>query len=367
MKLLITGDFFVNNPSEIQIDDSLVNLFSSCDYRIVNFEAPIKSLDYTELPTKSGPRLMQPVETRVLLKKLNINALTLANNHIMDYGVQGYNKTVSLLEDFCLMGAGTWNEVYAIQKISVGGIKLGFINLSEMQFGMLSDRWCQNEESIGCAWINHVCVNNIILEGRKEVDCLIAIVHAGVEMIDIPLPEWRDRYREMIDLGCDAVVAHHPHVVQGYETYKNKPIFYSLGNFCFSKLDNFASPNWNIGACVVLDITSSSFSSSFLGITFDGQKISLIDDAIWNKKVLYLNSLLDDTYMENVNNVCLKTLPDYWQLMNMSGLIHKDKYYIKSILRWILRKYSEVHLMNVLQCESHRWAFLRALSITNNQ
>ena len=172
MKLLIAGDFFVNNPLEIQIDESIINLFTSCDYRIVNFEAPIQSLDYTELPKKSGPRLMQPVETKALLKKIKVDALTLANNHIMDQGVQGYNKTVRFLHDFQLMGAGTWKEAYTIKTISLGGVKLGFINLSEMQFGMLSDIWCQDEKSIGCAWINHFYVNQLINEGKKNVDYL---------------------------------------------------------------------------------------------------------------------------------------------------------------------------------------------------
>lgn len=364
MRIFIAGDLCCKAPNSVEISDNLHSLIKSSDLSIINFEAVLDN-NYLSSYCKSGPKIKQPAAIVEWLKYYGFNFIATANNHIMDYGLQCFDYTRELLTTFpYVIGSGSWDEAYKMQIVSVEDIKIGFLNLTELQFGVLSENKFNTHK--GAAWINHFSVDNIVVEAKNQVDFLIIVAHAGLEMAEVPLPEWRDRYKQLINLGCDAVVAHHPHVVQGYETYKNKPIFYSLGNFCFSKLDNFDSPNWNIGACVVLDISSTNFSFSFLGITFDGQKISLIDDEIWNKKVLYLNSLLGSSYMEYVNKACLKALPDYWQLMHMSGLIHKDKYFIKSLLRWILRKYSEVHLINVLQCESHRWAFLRALSITNN-
>ena len=70
---------------------------------------------------------------------------------------------------------------------------------------------------------------------KKEVDFIIFFAHAGLEHYDVPLVEWRERYKRLCDLGVDAVVATHPHVPQGYEKYNNKYIFYSLGNFYFSE------------------------------------------------------------------------------------------------------------------------------------
>ena len=70
---------------------------------------------------------------------------------------------------------------------------------------------------------------------KKEVDFIIFFAHAGLEHYDVPLVEWRERYKRLCDLGVEAVIATHPHVPQGYEKYNNKYIFYSLGNFNFPK------------------------------------------------------------------------------------------------------------------------------------
>ena len=80
---------------------------------------------------------------------------------------------------------------------------------------------------------------------------LIVQVHAGVELLDVPIPEWRAKYRQLIDLGADVVIAHHPHVMQGIEEYKGKLICYSLGNFYFDYPSNH--PQWNTGAMLTLD------------------------------------------------------------------------------------------------------------------
>lgn len=61
------------------------------------------------------------------------------------------------------------------------------------------------------------------------------IAHAGLEDEDIPLPEWRERYRELIDVGCDVIIGGHTHMVQGCEIFKEKLICYSLGNFVFER------------------------------------------------------------------------------------------------------------------------------------
>ena len=61
------------------------------------------------------------------------------------------------------------------------------------------------------------------------------VCHAGLEKVNYPLPEFREQYKRFIDYGADAIIAHHPHVVQGWEYYNNKLIAYSLGNFIWQK------------------------------------------------------------------------------------------------------------------------------------
>lgn len=362
MKILITGDFFVSHPETIHLDSSIQNCFVSCDYRIVNFEGPIADNNYSNLPIKSGPRLMQPASTMDILNELKVDALTLANNHLMDQGSDGYRKTVSVLKNFELLGVGTWTEAYSIKYIEKDGIKVALLNLCEFQFGMLYDHWTQGNDVVGCAWVNHSMANKLIEEGKKHADYLVAIIHAGVEMIDVPLPEWRDRYREMIDLGCDVVVAHHPHIVQGYEIYKGSPIVYSLGNFCFSGGVVPSTEEWNIGALAILSIQAGELSLELKGCQLNNNLLSLIDEKIWKNKIDNLKQYLDDrNYLQRVDENCKRLMKDYLDLFALGGLFSPHNFSFKNLARVILRKYSSEHFLNNMQCESHRWCITRAL------
>ena len=88
--------------------------------------------------------------------------------------------------------------------------------------------------------------------------------HDGIEYIDVPLPETIARYRDFIDYGADGVIGSHPHCPQGWEEYKGKPIFYSLGNFFFNSKDTTSfkadKPHWYEGLCVVMTIFDGNIS-----------------------------------------------------------------------------------------------------------
>jgi len=99
-------------------------------------------------------------------------------------------------------------------------------------FGVINP---ENENSSGFAWINHPKSNKIVGESKKKVDFLIIQIHAGEEDLHLPQPEWRKRYKEIINLGADLIIGHHPHIPQPVEFYKGKMIVYSLGNFYFKK------------------------------------------------------------------------------------------------------------------------------------
>ena len=363
MKILITGDLFITDPQSISIETNLMRLMRECDYRIVNLEGPLVCNNTNEEPPKSGPRLKQSVGVIKLLDSLDVNMLTLANNHLMDYGNDGFLQTKTLLSDhYLLIGCGTWDEAYRMEIIESDGLRVGVLNFCEMQFGMLYDEWTQGDNEVGCAWINHRRVNSLIAQSKKQVDYLIVISHAGLEMIDIPLPEWRDRYREIIDCGADALIAHHPHVVQGFEYYRGKPICYSLGNFCFSGGVKESDKNWNVGAIALLDCQKEGISFTNLGCCLKDGSLSLLNPVEWKIKMDKLcNKLKGDCYMKLVNYYCSVLLEDYMQLFAMGGLFAPQSLSVKNIARVFLHKYNYVHLLNNLQCESHRWCISRAL------
>lgn len=362
MKIIITGDFFVEHPESITIDDSVKQLMKSCDYHIVNLEGPITYTTTSEEPKKSGPRLKQTEGVVRVLEELGTNMLTLANNHLMDYGEDGYRQTRTVLRGrYVLAGCGTWDEAYSLQIIEREGQKVGVLNFCEMQCGMLYDKWTQSKGAIGCAWVNHPTVDKLITESKSKVDYLVVIVHAGVELVKVPLPEWRDRYREMIDIGCDAVIAHHPHVVQGYEIYKGKPIAYSLGNFCFQGGVKMGDDSWNIGAAAVLVLEQGRTNIILKGCQLDNNRLSLVKEKVWKDKIDELCHLLNEKYLSVVNDNCKRLMHNYWNIFAMGGIFAPEAFSLKNLARIPLHKYNHVHILNSIQCESHRWLISRAL------
>ena len=118
---------------------------------------------------------------------------------------------------------------------------------------------------MGCAYINDLKVNHVIIEAKKKVDYLFVLPHDGIEYIDIPMPETIARYRDFIDYGADGVIAAHPHCPQGWEEYNGKPIFYSLGNFLFNSKEGYDyratnRPHWYEGLCVVMTIADGKLT-----------------------------------------------------------------------------------------------------------
>ena len=370
MKIAIMGDFFVQHPETISIDKTVIRLLAKADYRILNLEGSLYQENipppHTAQPLKSGPCLRMPYTAVNLIKQLGADTLTLANNHLMDYGEEGYQETKQYLSgEYSLVGCGDKAEAYRLQEYEEDGLKVGVLNLCEMQFGMLYDPWTQDEEAVGCAWVNHPETDELIIESKKRVDRLIAICHCGVEHVAVPLPEWRDRYRQMIRLGCDAIVSHHPHIVQGYEIYMGCPICYSLGNFLFVRDGSPNDGEWNIGGLAMLDIGKESIDVNTYGVkTVEGRQLCLMEDGNWQKYIQGRNQLLEDAcYMQAVNDACMRLYGHYENLFAAGGFFPAASGRVKSMARAILHRYNLVHALNNLQCESHRWCICRAIRL----
>lgn len=256
IKLFFAGDF-CSKPStaKITVSDELKELIQSCDLKVVNFEVPLKP--DVELPPQRRERFFQNDDAPAFLRGLGFNLFSLANNHAFDWGEEGFLKTKEALGEDSF-GAGTYNEAYRVKVVELQGTRIGFMALSFAAYtGVFDD--VTRHDGLGCAYINDLRVNHDIIEAKKVVDYLFILPHDGIEYIDIPLPETIARYRDYIDFGADGVLAAHPHCPQGWETYKGKPIFYSLGNFLFNSKEGYDyratnRPHWYEGLCVMMSI-----------------------------------------------------------------------------------------------------------------
>ena len=261
LRIFFAGDFCSKPPASIiTVSDDLKSLIQSCDLRLVNFEVPLKP--EIELQPQVRERFFQNDDTPDFLRGLGFNLFSQANNHAFDWDDAGFIKTKAALGD-AAFGAGTYEEAYRVKVVEIEGLKVGFYALSFAAYkGVFDD--VTNHDGLGCAYINDLRVNHDIMEAKKQLDYLFILPHDGIEYIDVPTPEIIARYHDFIDYGADGVIAAHPHCPQGWEEYKGKPIFYSLGNFLFNSKESYDfcanKPHWYEGICVVMTIADGTIS-----------------------------------------------------------------------------------------------------------
>lgn len=309
VKILLCGDF-CSTPStnNIKLSDELTALFSTCDVKICNLESPI-------LPPKTTPiknRIYQSEDVPEFLKKVGFNLVTLANNHIFDYGQDGFLHTISTLRKnqigYC--GAGTYKDAYQVKVINIKNYKIGFLPLSFASKTGSFDEY--RKTGLGYAYINSVQVPHIIWNSKSHVDKLIILPHDGIEYIDIPTPELRLLYYSFIDHGADAVIGCHPHCPQGWEIYKNKPILYSLGNFFFNSKkspDSFTDlPYWYNGLAAILVINNNEINLQCIPTLNHRNRLLMLDNTQQTlehtKKICNLLKN-QDTYLNYYNSILM--------------------------------------------------------------
>ncbi len=342
VRLFIAGDF-CSKPSTslISVSDELKVLIHSADIAVVGFEVPLKP--NVSLPPQKYERFWQHDDVPDFLSGLGFNLFSIANNHTFDWGEEGFRKTKSALGD-STVGAGTYEEAYQVKKCEVDGMVVGFLALSFAAYtGVFDD--VLDHRGLGCACIDDLRVNHIIVEAKKEVDYLFILSHDGIEYIDVPIPEIIAKYRDFVDWGADGVIGSHPHCPQGWEEYHGKPIFYSLGNFFFnSKEDEFYRawnrPHWYEGMCVEIVICDDGIRYNLINTkNIDNVRLVIDHDPSREKHNQELLSLLHDKdkYLDYLMDKC-ENLSLSQEMPIIDGTFHKQtlKTNTKTLLKdWI--------------------------------
>lgn len=259
MKLLFTGDVNFQGKEGLTAEESekiisqVQPYLDNVDFRIVNLECPLGDKNKYEPILKAGPNLICNERNLPFLKAFNTDVVTLANNHIGDYGEEAVKNTFKILKENNIMFSGAGeniNEAYKACRLQKDDIKVSIISVCENEFGMAT------ENNYGSAGYNPRLLLNQIKEEKKFTDYVIVVFHGGNEFNPLPNPDTVDRYRFICDMGADAVIGGHTHCPQGYEVYNGKPIVYSMGNLLFksSKERNENDP-WYYGYMSILEIT----------------------------------------------------------------------------------------------------------------
>ena len=206
------ADYFLQNVKDI---------FSTDDLTIANFEGTLTDSDEREDKTFA---FKAPASYASILTGGSVEAVNTANNHSHDYGDQSFDDTLAALDDAGIVHFG-YDETAVMD---VKGIKVGLVGIYELYDHL------EREQQLK---------DNIAKVKADGAQLIVAIFHWGNETETVPDSNQTTLGRIAIDEGADLVCGHHPHVLQGIETYKGKNIVYSLGNFCFGGNKNPADKN----------------------------------------------------------------------------------------------------------------------------
>ena len=247
--LMAVGDI-CPHPSwikkEIPVPDlfkGVVDTLFQADVLIGNLETPLTSCSQPT-PSKAEDALKAKKEfvfrsgrenVAQGLRDAGFTALTLANNHMLDYQEQGVEDTLARLKSAGILTAGAGENLEAAEKPAViDSGKRKFVVISASDVVPLNYEATPVKPGIFSMKDEGELISQVAAV-RKDYpdDVLVLMLHWGVEAAYSPTERQKDIARKLVDAGADLIIGAHPHRVQGVEFYKGKPIFYSLGNFQF--------------------------------------------------------------------------------------------------------------------------------------
>jgi poly-gamma-glutamate capsule biosynthesis protein CapA/YwtB (metallophosphatase superfamily) len=192
-------------------------------------------------------------------KKYGFNFFNIANNHLADQGQRGIIETRKNLDSLGFSFVGCEDRIvseYSSEILNIAGKKIGMIGLS-MVYGEFDRKRA----------------NALTKTLASSTDLVIVNIHWGTEYQHQFSKLQQQVGHELIDNGADIIIGHHPHVVQGMELYKGKPIFYSLGNFIF---DQYFSADTQEGLGVAIELNSDKLFFSFLPTKSKASQVKLM-------------------------------------------------------------------------------------------
>lgn len=370
ISILITGDFYGGNQVEKLIQEEnfstifsdLLPLIRTCDISVTNLEAPLTT---STLPiVKTGPCLKSTPKTAEALKFAGFNLVTLANNHIMDFGETGLTDTLSALNDVQIKYVGVGNNSEEASKAcfyNIKGKKLAFINITE-------NEWSTTDGNTpGANSLNPIKNYYSIKTAKSQSDFLFVIVHGGNEMYPLPSPRIKELYRFFIDCGANAIIGHHSHCFSGFEIYGGCPIFYSLGNFVFDTVNKRKS-DWYTGFAVKFNIHGDYLSYDIIpycqfrilkGIFFlnENERIH------FNNSIEKLNLIISNDIILKIKfkHYCNSVTKRYKFYLDPHSNRFISLFQKKGLIPYFLTSKKKLLYKNLIRSESHRDVLLKIL------
>lgn len=370
VNVLITGDFCpINRIQELiekaeysKIYNDFLPFIKGADIAITNLECPLTQNE--EKIQKTGPQLKASAKGIGALSYAGFNLVTLANNHIMDYGEAGLNSTIETCKRSGIEYVGVGSNLQEAREPfykETNGIRLAFINFCENEWSTTSG------ETPGANSLNPILNFYDIKEAKNNVDFVFVIVHGGHEYYKLPSPRMQETYRFFIDAGADAVIGHHTHCYSGNEMYQGKPIFYSLGNFIFDWPAKRNS-HWNKGYAVQFTIEDGRMSFTihpFIqgdeepGVRYmNKQELQIFEEQLGKLNLQISDSINIESKFQEFMNSKKRNYMSYLEPYSNKYLLGL---YNRGLFPSFISKNKKKLLLNLVRCETHHDVLLKIL------
>lgn len=370
IKIFISGDFaprhrayeVIKNKDFSLLFGDVLPYIKQADISITNLESPL--IDEGNPILKTGPNLKLPTESIEALKYAGFDMVTLANNHMMDFGAEGLISTISICEKNgirCIGAGPNITEASKVCYIDKKGKTIAFINCCE-------NEWSTTDgDKPGCNPLNEVNIYYQIQEAKANADYVLLIIHGGHETYELPSPRMKKLYRWFIDLGVDAVIGHHTHCYSGSEIYKGKPIVYSLGNFIFDS--NIRDASWNYGALAILSLSNDKIKFELYPFEQCNKTVGVFllstnDTDAWRKTDVEKTKIINDDILlsDEFDAFCKKNERQYRSYLEPS----KNKYILaaknRGLIKRTVRGGKALLYLNIIRAEAHRDILINLLS-----
>lgn len=289
------------------------------------------------------------------LKAAGIDVLSLANNHILDYGEQGVSDTLELCrnENMGIVGGGkdeeSANKPYFI---SIKKRTIGILSFAEAEFNIAT------QNTAGANHFNYYESFQRIKATKEKCDYLIVLYHGGIEHYSYPSPLLQIKCRKMAEFGADIILCQHSHCIGTIEKYNNATILYGQGNSVFGyRKDN---TTWNEGLLVEVTLKEKSpeISLSLLKATKKG--IDLAEEVPSKTRIDKMNEMsltLSNALkiQEMWNQFCNEKAALYLPLLYGKGRVFNklNRILHNNLIDLFFSKKKKVTTMNLIRCEAH--------------
>ncbi len=358
MKALFAGDVCAkaDNIKELFKNKDVETLFTNVptifkgnDINFINLECALT--DSENAIEKFGPNLKSPKETAEVLKGMGVTLCGVSNNHIFDFGKEGWRDTERALRDAGLDFTGFGENYEDSRKSYVyekDGESVCIIAVCEHEYTYAL------EDRMGARPFDCYDTLSDVREAKAKHDRVIVIYHGGKEHCPYPSPRILKTYRALAESGADVVLGQHSHCICAYEEYKGSHLFYGQGNFHFI-WDGYGIP-WNTSLAVKYDTKTNELE--FIPVMVKGNGITLAEgedkEEIFARLEKFSASLKDGSWKDGWHDFAVSMKDKYTSVLKYAYTDSEES-------EWNTRVFG-----HYLDCEAHTDVW-RELNKTANE